>query len=95
MRRWLASRLWRAPLQPVAAALADGFAASGVLGVACEVADTDVQPDGVVVDLYQGEVGRQRGRVGDRYQVQMFAFDMPVQAFDPGLIRRYPMTTNK
>ena len=52
------------------AGLADGFSAAVVFVVGGDVADAGVQPDGVVVDPGDGELGAQGGRVADREQIE-------------------------
>ena len=66
--------------------LADGWAAAGVFVVGGDVSDAGVQPDRVVVVPDAGQLGTQRGGVGDRVQVRVLAFDVTVEGFDPCLI---------
>jgi hypothetical protein len=68
--------------------LADGFSSSVVFVVGGDVADAGVQPNRVVVRSDGGELGAQGGWVADREQVRVLGLDVPVEAFDPGLVGR-------
>ena len=72
----------------VGAGCADGVAAAVVFVVGGDVADRFVQPDAVVVDPDAFEFGGEHGRVGDRRQVWVLAFDVAPQRLDPRLVGR-------
>ena len=59
-----------------------------VLVVGGDVADPGVQPHGVVVLPHDGQLCPQNGWGTDREQVRVLGLEVPVQAFDPGLVGR-------
>ena len=71
-------------VQADAAGAADRGAAAFVLVVGCDVADAGVQPHGVVLDAYHGELGAQNGGVGDRVEVWPVGLDVAEETLDPG-----------
>ncbi len=72
--------------QAVAAGLPDGLAASFVFVVGGDIPDRGVQPDPVVFEAALGEFGVEFAGIADVLQVRPFAFDVPEQRLDPGLI---------
>src|SRR5215210_5090850 len=68
------------------ACFTDGLAAAFVFVVGGDVADAGVQPDRVVVAAGDAQLGPQGRRVADREQVRVLAFEVPVEALDPGLV---------
>ena len=75
-------------VQAGAAGAADRGAAAFVLVGGCDVADAGVQPHGVVLDAYHGELGAQNGGVGDRDEVWPVGLDVAEETLDPGLVSR-------
>lgn len=69
---------------------ADGLTSSFVFVVGGDVSDPDLQPHRVVVRPDRGEFGAQGVGVADREQVRVLAFEVPVEALDPGLVGRVP-----
>ena len=72
--------------EPVGAGLADGVAAAVVFVVGSDVADGGVEACLVVVAADAVEFGGEGGVVGDCFEVGPFAFDVPEEALDPGLV---------
>ncbi len=76
-------------MQAGAACVADLRAAAFVLVLRSDIADTGVQPDGVVPDANDSELGTQDGRVGDRVQVGqsvlMWLNRLSIQAWSVGV----------
>ena len=68
------------------AGFADGLTAPFVFVIGRDVSDAGVEPYRVVLRPGGGEFGAQRGRVADREQVRVLGLDVPVEAFDPGLV---------
>jgi hypothetical protein len=92
-RSWVVLAVPGKPVEPGLfeaglALFADGFASSLVFVVGGDVADAGVQAATVVVLAGVGEFGAQRGRVADGEQVRVLGLDLPVEAFDPGLVDR-------
>ncbi len=74
--------------EPDASCATDLRTAAFVLVVGRDVADAGVQPDGVVLDAYDGELGAQDRWVGDRVEVWPVGLDVAEEALDPGLVGR-------
>ena len=64
----------------------DLLASAGVLVVGGDVADGGVQAGLVVVAAGALELGVERGRVADRFEVGVLGFEVPEEALDPGLV---------
>jgi hypothetical protein len=50
------------------------------------IADALMQADGVAVVSDAGQLGLERGGIGDVFEVGLLAFDIDEQRLDPGLI---------
>lgn len=74
--------------EPAFTSFADGFSSAVVLVIGGDIADSFVQPDGVVVVLSVVELSGQCGRVGDRVQVGVLGFEMAEERLDPRLVVR-------
>lgn len=64
---------------------ADGRPASSVFVVGGHIADAGMEADPVVSGPDDGQLVARYGRVGDRFEVRVLGFEVPVEAFDPGL----------
>ena len=75
-------------VQPVAAGLADGLAAAGVLVVGGHVPDRLVESNRIVFHSHSFQFDINCGGIGDGLQVRPLAFEVAEERLDPGLIGR-------